>query len=68
MKYGQHYICKRLRMLSYLRDLGFEPSGTLPDVRDPAYNVWVFDNSPELEQAIDGYFRALRAKNKQTSE
>lgn len=68
MKYGQHYICKRLRMLSYLRERGFEAIGTMPDIENPNYNVWIFDNSPELEQAIDGYFRALKAKNKQYSE
>lgn len=56
LKYGEVYVCKRLRLLSYLYMRGFIPTAVMPDYENPAYNVWVFQNSPELESAIDEYF------------
>lgn len=53
---AEYYTCKRLRMLEYLRNLGFMPYLTLPDCDNPKFNVWRFKNSPELEAAIDRYF------------
>lgn len=55
MKYGMHYVCKRYRLLSFLKAKGFLPSMTLPDRDNPKFNIWIFDNSPELEAAIDEY-------------
>ena len=55
-KHGEYFTCKRLRLLEYLKNEGFCPYLTLPDVSNPRYNVWRFKNSPELEKAIDRYF------------
>lgn len=56
LKYGETYVCKRLRLLSFLYMKGFTPSAVMPDYDNPNFNVWAFDNSPELEAAIDEYF------------
>lgn len=53
---AKYYTCKRLRMLEYLKSKGFIPYLTLPDVANPRYNVWRFENTPELEKAIEEYF------------
>lgn len=53
---AEYYTCKRLRLLQYLTEKGFQPYLTLPDVKNPKYNVWRFTNSPELEEAINEYF------------
>ena len=58
----EYYTCKRLRMLQYLKEQGFIPYLTLPDVQNPRYNVWKFKNTPELEDAIDRYFDELNNK------
>ncbi|MBQ2408864.1 MAG: hypothetical protein II309_05465 [Bacilli bacterium] len=55
-----YYTCKRLRLLEYLRKEGFLPYMTLPDVDNPKYNVWRFKNTPELEEAIDKYFKEMK--------
>lgn len=52
----EYYICKRLRLLEFLRKKGFVPFITLPDINNPKYNVWKFKNTPELEDAINEYF------------
>ena len=58
----EFYTCKRMMLLSYLKNLGFLPELTVPDVSNPRYNVWKFRNSPELEDAIDRYFEELNNK------
>ena len=50
-----YYFCTRLRMLEFLRRKGFYPIRTLPDVKDPRYSVWMFENSPELIEAVDEF-------------
>lgn len=60
MKHGEFYTCKRMRMLQYLRSKGFIPEETLPDLKNPAYLVWQFRNSPELEACIQHYFEELK--------
>lgn len=52
----RYYYCKRLRLLDYLMEKGFRAVGTLPDVKNPRYRVWKFENSPELERAVAEYF------------
>lgn len=58
MKYGEIYICKRYRLLSFLKSKGFLPETTLPDRDNPRYNVWLYQNSEELEKALEEYFEA----------
>lgn len=56
-KYARdYYTCKRLRLLSFLKQRGFMPYETVPDVNNPAFNVWLFHNSPELREAVEEYF------------
>lgn len=63
MKHGEFYLCKRLRLLEFLRSKGFIPEQTLPDCNNPKYLVWRFRNSVELEAAIDSYFEQIKKKN-----
>ena len=59
MRHGKQNTCKRWRMLTWLRERGFYPVKTIPDCTRADYNNWVFDNSPELEEAINEYFEEL---------
>lgn len=49
------YVCKRFRLLEFLVKRGFYPDKTLPDYNNPRYNVWIFENSPELADAVDEF-------------
>lgn len=51
-----YYVCKRLRMLSWLRSKGFMPYETIPDYQNPKYNCWLFKASDELLEAVNEYF------------
>lgn len=59
MKHGKQYTCKRWRMLTWLMEKGFTPIKTIPDATRVNYKNWVFENSVELEAAIDEYFEEL---------
>lgn len=56
LKYGNTYVCQRLRLLEYLKDKGFTSWTTVPDLRNPKYSVWITKNSVELEKAVAEYF------------
>ena len=55
-KHGRIYVCKRIALLQYLLDAGFEPARSIPDPDNLKFKWWVFDNSPELEDTITAYF------------
>ena len=59
MRHGAVYTCKRMRMLSYLKEHGFLPYATVPDIKNPKYSVWLFNSSPALEQCVENYFKAM---------
>lgn len=63
MHKSKYYTCKRLRLLEYLINLGFEPVKSIPDAINPRYNWWLFNNTPELEDAITNYFKDLKGGN-----
>lgn len=52
----EYYTCKRMKLLIFLRNKGFIPEQTIPDLYNPKYLVWRFKNTPELESAIEEYF------------
>lgn len=62
MKHKETYICKRLRLLEYLIKRGFEVKATIPEPTNPKYCNWIFDNSDELEMALDEYFSENRGQ------
>lgn len=54
---GKYYCCKRLKMLEWLINEGFRPTHKAPDINNPTYTVWFFDNSDGLEEAVNEYYR-----------
>ena len=59
--HGKYYTCKRLRMLQYLLENGYEPFKTIPDPNDWKYKHWVFENTGiDFEQCVDQYFENLK--------
>jgi predicted aspartyl protease len=48
--------------LSYLKDKGFTSYEVIPDPTNPKYNWFLFENTPELENAVEEYFAGLGAK------
>lgn len=57
---SDYYTCKRLRMLQYLMEHGFEPYATIPEPTNVKYSWWLFHNTPELEKCVEEYFINLK--------
>lgn len=61
MKQSDIYICKRLQLLKFLKDKGFEPFIAMPSTGKPGYTDWAFDASKEgFKEALDNYFKAFK--------
>ena len=63
-RHKEHYTCKRLRMLEYLKNKGFAPCATIPDPTNERYNWWLFKNTAELEKCVEQYFMELQNRPK----
>lgn len=50
------YVCRRMKLCSFLLSKGFKYERTEPDKFNPKYSVWIFKNTPELKLAIEEYY------------
>jgi hypothetical protein len=53
------FVCKRMRLCRYLEKNGFLIEKVRPDRINPYYNVWIFRNSEELENAVKDYYKKI---------
>jgi len=57
----KQYICKRLRLLEFLKNKGYNPIKTIPDPTDTKYNWWIFDaEQDEFNAALNEYFERFK--------
>lgn len=49
------YVCKTMRLCSYLLSKGFTYVSVDADKFNPKFNVWIFRSTPELWAAITEY-------------
>ena len=54
------YAVKRLRLLQFLIGKGFKEYTIIPDpTSTKGYNWFVFEYTPELQEALDEYFKTF---------
>ena len=49
------FLVFSVRLAKYLENEGYEIRQTRPDLRGTGRNVFLFDNTPQLRQAVDTY-------------
>lgn len=50
------WVAKTLRMANFLKHKGFEIVDTVPDYKNPKYNVFIFDRQqPGFDNALKEY-------------
>ena len=59
MRHKEYYTVKRLRLLEYLINKGFEVEATIPEPTNPRMKNWIFRNCDALEEAITEYFNKI---------
>lgn len=57
---ARFYTCKRLRLLEHLVGRGFKPIKTIPDANNTSYNWWLFENTEDLQAAVENYFNKIK--------
>lgn len=50
------YVCRRMKLCSFLLSKGFNYEKVEQDKFNPKYQVWIFKNTPELKLAIEEYY------------
>lgn len=53
------YVCRKLRIYIYLTERGFKPYRTVPDMRDPNRLVWLYEDSDEIRDAVEEYYKGI---------
>ena len=56
------YICRRLRLLTFLQARGFQFISTMKDKDNPNFTVWMFVKTPELMEAVEDYYSTVPSK------
>lgn len=54
------YVCRKLRLYSFLTDCGFKPYRAVPDMYDSSRLVWLYEDSDEIRDAVEEYYKAVR--------
>lgn len=53
----KEYIVYTLRLTRYLQRQGFRFLHTIQDTSNPDFKNWVFEDTPELREAVQKYLR-----------
>ncbi len=53
------YVCKRIRLCKFLVERGFKPFKIVPDRKNDKYNVFLFEATPKLNDAVIEYFNQI---------
>jgi len=57
----KQYVCKRLRLLEYLKNKGYNPIKTIPDATNPKYNWFIFNSEEDgFNTALNEYFERFK--------
>ncbi|MBM7869245.1 hypothetical protein JOC70_000714 [Clostridium pascui] len=60
---GDVFCAKKPHLAGYLMMKGFNLKRMPQDEKNPNYNVYIFNNSPELEIVVDQYFKEFNGNN-----
>lgn len=58
---GKYYYCKRMRLMEFLHNKGLKFIKTVPDLQDANKIIWVYENTPELNNGLSEYYFLRKA-------
>ena len=56
------YVCRRLRLFTFLQERGFQFISTMKDKDNPNFMVWLFAKTPALVEAVEEYYATVPTK------
>ena len=54
------YLCRRMKLCGFLLKKGFMYVKVVKDRFNTKYNCWLFEDSPELRNAIEEYYAEIQ--------
>jgi len=51
------YVCRKIKLHSYLLENGFKPYSSRPDKYDNERLVWLYKKSEKLSNTIEKYYK-----------
>ena len=58
----KYYVCKKMRLLTYLMSKGYMYIKIDKDKTNPNYSVWIFEDTPELRKEVSRYYENIPKK------
>lgn len=55
MEHKKSFCCYRLPLYNWLSERGFTPFSVKPDMKNPKFKVWLYDNTEEIRQCVQEY-------------
>ena len=56
------YVCRKIRLLNHLLNSGFMFIRTDKDKYKSNYNIWLFNDTPELRNSREEYYSKIPKK------
>lgn len=63
MRNAATFTTARPRLVSRLMDAGFQPLSVGKSPWNPAYSVWTFARTPELDALVGAFYDELKVEN-----
>lgn len=54
------YVCRRMKLCSFLLNKGFNYTKVVPDKYNDKYNCWLFPMCPEIMLAVEEYYSQVK--------
>ena len=55
----KYYVCRRIRILTFLLERGFQYIKMEQDKYNPNYNIWLFRDCDEIRAAVEEYYNNI---------
>ena len=56
----KYYVCRRIRLLTFLQEKGFNYIKMEQDKYNPKYNIWLFKDCQEIRDAVEEYYKDIK--------
>ncbi len=61
----KYYICRRIKLLTFLQNKGFQYIMHEPDKYNPKYTIWLFEDTEEIRKAVDEYYENTKRERRE---
>lgn len=56
------YVCRRIKLYSFLTEHNFKPKYIQPDKYDPDRLIWLYEETDDLKRAVSFYYEQMNER------